>query len=128
MKTREELHPKMTGPCPNCGGVVVLHTSVNNKVGYVCDGDDASCDGCYMKGVFCGAPSDGLGVCWETPLVGSRWQHSDHVSNLYTVFCITNTDHYSPKHPPQVVYKGDNDKMWSLPLSDWPGSLVPKGD
>ena len=54
----------MTGSCPNCGGEVILHTSVNNKVGYVCDGDDASCAGCYMKGIFCGAPSDGLGVEW----------------------------------------------------------------
>ena len=64
METREEKHPEMTGPCPECGGEVILHTSVNNAKGCVADGDDATCSGCGNKGIFCGAPSDGLGVEW----------------------------------------------------------------
>ena len=64
-----------------------------------------------------------------TPDLGSRWvrnqQHdpSKGPLNHYTVLFITNQDNLSCKHPMQVVYRGDNGKLWSLPLEQWPGNL-----
>lgn len=65
------------------------------------------------------------------PTAGSRFcrpgfDPAKGTYNGYTVLFTTNTEHLSDKHPPQVVYRGDNGKLWSLPLSDWPGSLVPE--
>ena len=67
MRAREERLPEITGPCPQCGGEIILHTSVNNAEGCVADGDDATCSGCDREGIFHGTPSDGLRVEWETP-------------------------------------------------------------
>lgn len=67
------------------------------------------------------------------PEIGSRWVRGDNKFdpehgeyNGYTVMAITNTEHVHPSHPPQVVYKGDNGRIWSLPLERWPGNLVPE--
>ena len=65
------------------------------------------------------------------PEKGTRWIRSDYNKskdkyNGYTVLCITNIANVTIKHPPQVIYKGDNGHMWSLPLSKWPGRLIPE--
>lgn len=65
----------------------------------------------------------------ENPKIGSRWCRPNYDPskgpyNGYTVFVVTNTSHPHENHPPQVVYKGDNGKWWSLPLEKWPGNLV----
>ena len=71
-------------------------------------------------------------------LTGTRWQRKDqsnvsespepgkHPYNGYTVLMVTNLSHSHPDHPPQVIYKGDNGKCWSLDLTRWPGSLEPE--
>jgi hypothetical protein len=65
------------------------------------------------------------------PVVGSRWRRSKPWDSsrpyvAYTVLAVTNTHHMIPAHPPTVVYRGDNGKVWSLPLFLWPGNLVPE--
>jgi len=67
----------------------------------------------------------------EAPQLGSRWTRPGYdpalgVYNGYTVLFITNTAHKHPNHPPQVIYQGDNGKVWSLPLVEWPGKLIPE--
>jgi hypothetical protein len=61
----------------------------------------------------------------KTPKIGSRWGRPDVPSGAfyYEVVCVTNTDHLSDRHPPQVVYRGSNSSMWSTPLSEWPSKL-----
>ena len=63
-------------------------------------------------------------------LIGTRWQRKEqnesYPYNGYTVLMVTNLLHEHPAHPPQVVYKGDNQKCWSLDLSKWPGNLEPE--
>lgn len=66
------------------------------------------------------------------PAIGSRFCRPDYTPaegpyNAYTVLFVTNTSHVSDRHPPQVVYQGDNGRVWSLPLAEWPGRLVPEG-
>ena len=58
----------------------------------------------------------------------TRWCRKDYDPNKgnyngYTVVTITNT---ANRHPEQVVYKGDNGNIWSIPLADWPGNLIPE--
>ena len=65
----------------------------------------------------------------RAPEAGSRWVRPDYDPALgeyngYTVLGTTNTAHRSDKHPAQVVYRGDNGNLWSLPLASWPGSLT----
>ena len=66
-----------------------------------------------------------------TPKTGSKWLRADHdpasypCANAYTVLFVTNIANKSIKHPPQVVYEGDNGHKWSLPLKQWPGKLKP---
>lgn len=61
-----------------------------------------------------------------------RWRRKDAVDAKdnayqgYTVLFVTNTAHLHERHPPQVVYRGDNGHMWSLPLDKWPGNLIPE--
>ena len=43
-----------------------------------------------------------------------------------TSISLTNLLNEHPAHPPQVVYKGDNQKCWSLDLYRWPGNLEPE--
>jgi hypothetical protein len=64
-------------------------------------------------------------------LVGTRWcrggfDASKGVYNGYEVIFVTNTAHEHANHPAQVVYNGDNGKIWSLPLNKWPGRLMPE--
>jgi hypothetical protein len=64
-------------------------------------------------------------------ITGTRWTRPNYDPekgpyNGYTVLFATNTAHTSDRHPPQVVYQGDNGCVWSLPLADWPGSLIPE--
>ena len=61
----------------------------------------------------------------KTPKIGGKWCRPDVSSGdfYYEVVCVTNTDHISDKHPQQVVYRGYNSSMWSMPLSDWPNKL-----
>lgn len=48
----------------------------------------------------------------------SRWTHSN--GNVYTVTDIANKDsNNQEKYPITVVYKGEDGKVWSLPLIDW---------
>lgn len=64
--------------------------------------------------------------------IGSRWMRNTPYDpskggyNGYTVFAVTNTANLHPNHPPQVIYQGDNGHLWSLPLAEWPGNLVPE--
>ena len=68
-------------------------------------------------------------VCPEVPALGSRWEidavydPSRGPRNAYTVLFVTNLEHLSSKYPPQVVYRGDNGRVWSRSLGQWPGSL-----
>lgn len=64
------------------------------------------------------------------PAVGSVWCNAKQVENMmcYTVLSITNTAHRHKDHPPQVVYQGDNEQVWSAPLKGWPHKLVALGD
>jgi hypothetical protein len=65
------------------------------------------------------------------PAIFSYWRRSEPhdpdkgVFNGYMVLFITNLTHEHHSHPPQVVYRGDNGHVWSLPLDKWPGNLVP---
>jgi len=65
----------------------------------------------------------------EGPKAKTRWCRPDYDPkvgkyNGYTVLYITNLAHKTDKHPPQVVYQGDNGHYWSLPLTQWPGALI----
>ncbi len=64
-----------------------------------------------------------------TPKIHSRWVKKGYKSfvgkyNAYTVLYITNTENKHSNHPEQVVYQGDNGKIWSLSLTSWPGKLI----
>lgn len=66
----------------------------------------------------------------KAPKISTRWVRKDNnyspdfgVYNAYTVILVTNTEHLNINHEPQVVYKGDNGKVWSLPVGEWPGNL-----
>ena len=83
----------------------------------------------YITSLF--EDSADIGINVHSPKIGSRWCRKFYDSSMggrngYTVFCITNTENISDKHSPQVVYRGDNGKMWSLELSRWPGNLIPE--
>ncbi len=61
----------------------------------------------------------------SVPETDSRWQRKDaKTDHGYTVIGITNTSHQHPRHPSQVVYRGDNGKLWSMALDEWPGNLM----
>ena len=63
------------------------------------------------------------------PPLGSRWTRkapwdpTKGEYNGYTVLFVTNVQHPDIRHPPQIVYRGDNGFMWSIPASSWPGGL-----
>lgn len=59
-------------------------------------------------------------------LVNTRWRRPDCRTGFgYTVIGIANIKHTGDEDVPEVVYRGDNDDWWCIPLSEWPGSLVP---
>lgn len=53
---------------------------------------------------------------------GTRWTHKNHHMK-YTVLFITNLQGNIVKHPPDVVYLGDNGNLWSRPLFTWHESM-----
>lgn len=57
---------------------------------------------------------------------GKQFKHTNGA--IYTVLLLTNT-HSTPerliKHPIDVVYIGQNGRIWSRPLSDWGRSFTP---
>lgn len=53
----------------------------------------------------------------------SVWKHNN--GNIYTVIEITNLDSKDLiKYPITVVYKGENGKIWTRPLTDWHRSFT----
>lgn len=58
------LRPE-AGPCATCGSTAVAVMTQHQEPGMVADGDDAVCQNCGATGVYCGAPSDGLGTDWD---------------------------------------------------------------
>lgn len=103
---------------------------VKNEAGEVMD----SCWGFVGEDSAKEAGDAALKVCEEAEqkevaVVGSRWKRADRSVDSehgYTVLYTTNTAHLSEKHPPQVVYRGDNGHVWSMARSEWPGNLVPE--
>lgn len=66
----------------------------------------------------------------KAPKISTRWVVKDNnyspdfgVYNAYTVIAVTNTERLNINNEPQVVYKGDNGTVWSLPVGEWPGNL-----
>lgn len=52
---------------------------------------------------------------------GKRYKHTN--GNTYTVLFLTN-EGGTDKHPVDVVYIGNNCKIWSRRLSDWDRSFT----
>jgi hypothetical protein len=57
------------------------------------------------------------------PLIGTRWVHTNN-HHAYTILLLTNEHSENDNYQIQVVYKGDNGKIWSKPLSDWHRSMT----
>jgi hypothetical protein len=53
--------------------------------------------------------------------IGKQFKHKN--GNIYTVLFLTNIDS-TPEHPIDVVYMGQNGKIWSRRLSDWDRSFT----
>lgn len=65
-----------------------------------------------------------IGVIIER-MVGKQFKHKN--GNIYTVLLLTNTDSTPERlkdHPIDVVYMGQNGKIWSRPLNDWDRSFT----
>lgn len=58
----------------------------------------------------------------ELPPKGSQWQHYN--GNLYEVVTIANTFSTKRNRPIMIIYKGENEKVWARPLSDWHRSMT----
>ena len=59
----------------------------------------------------------------DVPVINSKWRHYN--GNIYTVIELTNLHSENfDKYPITVVYKGENGKIWSRPLSDWSRSFT----
>ena len=57
--------------------------------------------------------------------IGKQFKHRN--GNIYTVLFLTNIDSTPERlneHPIDVVYMGQNGKIWSRRLSDWDRSFV----
>jgi len=56
---------------------------------------------------------------------GKQYKHKN--GNIYTVLLLTNTNSTPERlkdHPIDVVYMGQNGKIWSRPLNDWDRSFT----
>jgi len=56
---------------------------------------------------------------------GKQYEHSN--GNVYTVIHVTNTENLTnitSKHPPDVVYMGQNGYVWSRRLEGWDRSFT----
>jgi hypothetical protein len=65
-----------------------------------------------------------IGVVIER-MVGKQFKHKN--GNIYTVLFLTNTDSTPERlkdHPIDVVYMGQNGKIWSRQLNDWDRSFT----
>jgi hypothetical protein len=65
-------------------------------------------------------------VKYAISLVGRQFEHKN--SNIYTVVMVTNTDSTPERlkrHPIDVIYIGQDGKIWSRELSDWGRSFSP---
>lgn len=61
----------------------------------------------------------------QPPVPESQWRH--HNGNLYTVLLIANEHTQRPdEYPVTVVYRGENGRVWSRPLSRWAASMTPE--
>ena len=87
--------------------------------------------GCYhcKNGGLMGCPYEkpqAVEVVVETPSPqpGQPWVHRN--GKKYTVLLLTNLDSDRTEYTPQVVYQGDNGKIWSRALSDWHRSFNPQ--
>lgn len=59
----------------------------------------------------------------EIPEIGSQWRHRN--GNVYTVESITNeSTERTGQYPVTVVYRGENEKLWSRPAHDWHRSMT----
>ncbi len=69
------------------------------------------------------APTAPAGEPAEIPEIGSQWRHRN--GNVYTVESITNESTERPgQYPVTVVYRGENEKLWSRPARDWHRSMT----
>ena len=62
-----------------------------------------------------------IGLPKERPEPGQKWQHYNGA--VYSVVLIANLPD-NPRYPETVVYRGENEKNWSRPLSDWHRSMT----
>jgi len=56
---------------------------------------------------------------------GKQYKHKN--GKIYTVLLLTNTNSTPERlkdHPIDVVYMGQNGKIWSRPLNDWDRSFT----
>ena len=63
----------------------------------------------------------GLDELIEEYLQDSKWKHYNGIE--YKVIAIANEEN-TEKYPTQVIYKGENGKVWSRLLSDWHRSFT----
>lgn len=61
-------------------------------------------------------------VVGDVPETGSTWRHKN--GNEYTVLLVANLASERNEYPVTVVYRGQNGKVWSRPLSRWHGSMT----
>lgn len=57
-------------------------------------------------------------------MVGKHYKHTN--GNIYTVLLLTNTEalpEQKDSHPVDVIYMGQNGKLWSKRLSEWDKSF-----
>jgi hypothetical protein len=59
------------------------------------------------------------------PIIKSRWVHTNK-HHAYTILLLTNEHSENDNYQIQIVYQGDNGKIWSRPLSDWYRSMTPE--
>lgn len=61
------------------------------------------------------------------PEIGSVWRH--HNGNYYEVMLYAN-EHSTrlDDYPVMIVYRGQNDRVWSRRLDDWWRSMTPVDD
>jgi hypothetical protein len=60
----------------------------------------------------------------QKPLLKSRWKHINN-NQKYTVLMFTNEHSENSKYSVQVVYQGDNQRIWNRSLADWHRSMLP---
>lgn len=60
----------------------------------------------------------------NAPAPGSRWVHKN--GNEYEVLMLANERTLDPdRYPVNVVYRGNNGRIWCRPLAQWHRSMTP---